>query len=107
MANKWAKIMAILGLTWILASIIWTWILFIIWNNTKEEVIETKNFDINKFAKENNLELKNKKTETWKVLEVSDIKVSDNSSGNTLSGDIEIETNSGTSEEKTNSWKVE
>ncbi len=33
MAQKWAKIMASLALLWIIISILWTWLMVIIWNN--------------------------------------------------------------------------
>lgn len=38
--QKWAKIMAILALAWIIISIIWTWILFIVEKNAREKEIE-------------------------------------------------------------------
>ena len=33
MAQKWAKIMASLALLWIIISILWTWLMVIVWNN--------------------------------------------------------------------------
>ena len=33
MAQKWAKIMASLALLWIIISIIWTWLMVIVWGN--------------------------------------------------------------------------
>lgn len=33
MAQKWAKIMASLALLWIIISIIWTWLMVIVWSN--------------------------------------------------------------------------
>lgn len=36
--NKFAKLMAILALLWIIVSIIWTWLLAIFGNNTNQQV---------------------------------------------------------------------
>jgi len=36
--NKFAKLMAILALLWIIVSIIWTWLLAIFGNNTSQQV---------------------------------------------------------------------
>ena len=40
MAQKWAKIMATLALLWIIISIIWTWLMVIVWNNSNNSEIE-------------------------------------------------------------------
>jgi preprotein translocase subunit SecG len=36
--NKFAKLMAILALLWIIVSIIWTWLLSIFGNNTNQQI---------------------------------------------------------------------
>lgn len=36
--NKFAKLMAILALLWIIVSIIWTWLLAIFGNNTNQQI---------------------------------------------------------------------
>lgn len=95
MANKWVKFMAIFALAWILISIIWTWIIFVIWNNNQEqiELNEGDSLDVNKFLEsiqEN--EISTWETETWKILEIGDVKITDTNSWDTLSWNIEIET---------------
>lgn len=40
MTNKWAKIMASLALLWIIISIIWTWLMVIVWNNKNSSEVE-------------------------------------------------------------------
>jgi len=54
--TKISKIMAILALSWIIISIIWTWILFFMWwwNNSKQ--ITKK--ELQKLIDENKIEVK-------------------------------------------------
>ncbi len=71
MANKWAKIMASLWLIWILASVIWTGILYFVESNR---------------AKEEQQRIIENMTKSWTTVEVSTWTTSN--SGNSLSGSL-------------------
>ncbi len=40
MTQKWAKIMASLALLWIIISIVWTGLMFMLWNNNNNSEVE-------------------------------------------------------------------
>ncbi len=60
MRNKWAKIMAIFALVWIVISVIWTWILYVVESNRVE------NTEIN--AEELQKLIEQMKTNSWETL---------------------------------------
>lgn len=66
MSQKWAKIMAILALIWIIISIIWTTILYIVEKNNIEEQNKTiTEEELKKLLEEYN---KEKQSWTWIII---------------------------------------
>lgn len=45
MAKKWAKIMAVLALLWIIVSILWTWLIVILQNGNKQPEITQEQYE--------------------------------------------------------------
>ena len=45
MAKKWAKIMAVLALLWIIVSILWTWLIVILQNGNKQPEITQEDYE--------------------------------------------------------------
>jgi Mg2+/Co2+ transporter CorB len=66
MANKTAKLMAILALLWILISVIWTWILFFMgWTSKQEQQISKE--ELQKLLQDQKIEITSSGAQTQKT----------------------------------------